>query len=278
MILVNIGCGGTYHQEWQNFDLNPIPPSVTKCNLMKGLPLESEYADVVYHSHLLEHFNKYEGENMMYECFRVLKKGGTIRVVVPDLEKIARNYLCEFNKNNENDSDELSFEYIWSIAELYDQVTRSEPGGEIIKIIKDASKKQKSYIKNRIGSESFDTSGNDFRVIRDMKKRPEYWTNKSLQVLEKVRSKFIEIFLFGLGGNRCVRQYRIGKFRTSGENHLWMYDKLSLKALFKRCGFCDIEKQNAFRSKIPQFSIYELDVKNDEIRKPDSLYMEAVKP
>ena len=55
-------------------------------NLNYGIPLPDESVDFVYSSHLLEHLYKENGACLVQECFRTLRKGGRIRIVVPDLE------------------------------------------------------------------------------------------------------------------------------------------------------------------------------------------------
>jgi hypothetical protein len=56
-----------------------------------------------------------------------------------------------------------------------------------------------------------------------------------------------------------------------------MYDRYSLSLLLKTCGFKNVEIKTAYDSSIPEFAKYCLDVVNGEIRKPDSLYIEALK-
>ena len=51
-----------------------------------GIPLPDESADFLYSSHLLEHLYKEDGAHLIQEGFRTLRKGGRIRIVVPDLE------------------------------------------------------------------------------------------------------------------------------------------------------------------------------------------------
>ncbi|MEI7451743.1 MAG: methyltransferase domain-containing protein [Candidatus Falkowbacteria bacterium] len=55
-------------------------------NLQKGVPLNDNSTDIVYCSHFLEHLNKVDGHHFLEECFRALKPGGLLRVVVPDLD------------------------------------------------------------------------------------------------------------------------------------------------------------------------------------------------
>jgi hypothetical protein len=66
-------------------------------------------------------------------------------------------------------------------------------------------------------------------------------------------------------------------FRSQGEVHHWMYDRYSLKVLLESCGFKDVKRQSAFDSAIPHWNSFELDGKGREVRKPDSLFMEARK-
>jgi SAM-dependent methyltransferase len=63
-----------------------VAPDVIAWNLMRGIPFADGASDTVYHSHLLEHFDRDDALNLLIECRRVLKPGGLIRVVVPDLE------------------------------------------------------------------------------------------------------------------------------------------------------------------------------------------------
>jgi hypothetical protein len=72
---------------------------------------------------------------------------------------------------------------------------------------------------------------------------------------------------------------RIGQFRLSGEVHQWMYDRHSLARLMKAVGFAQIKQQSADQSSCPEWSRYKLDLKSEGIPfKPDSMYMEAIRP
>jgi len=64
-------------------------------DVRKPLPFPADSADVIYSSHLLEHLYFEEARALIQECFRVLTAGGVLRVVVPDLRAIVREYLGE---------------------------------------------------------------------------------------------------------------------------------------------------------------------------------------
>lgn len=86
--------------------------SIMVRNVRKKLPFDDESVDFVYSSHLIEHLRKEEGEKVLRECFRVLKRDGLIRLIIPDLELMARNYLKEIEDiwNNRGKGDYLPSE------------------------------------------------------------------------------------------------------------------------------------------------------------------------
>jgi ubiquinone/menaquinone biosynthesis C-methylase UbiE len=59
------------------------------------LPFPAGSATAVYASHVLEHMYFEEGRRLLRESFRVLSSGGLLRIVVPDLHAIVREYLGE---------------------------------------------------------------------------------------------------------------------------------------------------------------------------------------
>ncbi len=69
------------------------------------IPLKNDVATAVYSSHLLEHLDPATASNLLAECYRVLQPGGVLRVVVPDMYRINKEYVS-----------------------VMDQVTRSEIG------------------------------------------------------------------------------------------------------------------------------------------------------
>lgn len=90
-LLVKIGIlPRSYETDW---------PKLKLIDIRKTLPLAEDSVDFIYCSHVLEHFEKYETVNILKECFRVLKPGGVLRVVLPDL-KIMINKFSDAEKFN----------------------------------------------------------------------------------------------------------------------------------------------------------------------------------
>ena len=117
MTMVNLGCGNKYHKDWINLDFKSNNEDVKEFNLLQKLPFEDNSVDVVYSSHVLEHFTKCEAPKFLEECYRILKPKGIIRVIVPDLEQLMKNYFTFLNgaKNGDIDSQE---KYEWTMIEL----------------------------------------------------------------------------------------------------------------------------------------------------------------
>src|SRR5207302_1827164 len=102
-----------------------------KHDVTSSLPFDDCHFDAVYHAHLLEHLPRERVPSFLGECFRVLKPGGVLRVVVPDLEQIARLYLESLEAAWDGDRD-ASQRYRWAMLEMYDQMVRERPGGAML--------------------------------------------------------------------------------------------------------------------------------------------------
>jgi len=108
---INIGCGLSGAHGWCNIDNSPTiplsrlklgrllfrtpawPKDVRRYDVKKGLPFADQSVSCIYSSHTFEHFSWAESLAIAKECFRVLRLGGVLRIVVPDLQLIAREYL-----------------------------------------------------------------------------------------------------------------------------------------------------------------------------------------
>lgn len=93
-------------------------------NLVKGIPYPDETFDVVYHSHLLEHIDRDQAPAFLRECSRVLRRGGVIRIVVPDLEPLARSYVAALDRDGDPPADP---EYQRALFEMFDQMIPRVP-------------------------------------------------------------------------------------------------------------------------------------------------------
>ena len=121
---VNIGCGRTPTKDWLNYD-NSLAINIAnspikyfflrKMKLLdssqieniewnksnqiffadatKPLPFKNNEVECIYSSHMLEHLSKKSAKDFLKECLRSLSPSGVLRIVVPDLRKLAKSYL-----------------------------------------------------------------------------------------------------------------------------------------------------------------------------------------
>lgn len=64
-----------------------FPAHVRYVDLRSRLPFADESVDAVYASHVWEHLHWDVAEAATRECFRILRPGGRIRLIVPDLRE-----------------------------------------------------------------------------------------------------------------------------------------------------------------------------------------------
>ena len=119
-VMVNLGCGYIGHDDWINVDwgilgfinkypvfkkiifglgLAPAsynrqwPKNLRLINLRKHFPFPDNSIDFIFTAHFVEHLEKHETVRLFRPCYRALEPGGTIRVVVPDLDVVVKQYL-----------------------------------------------------------------------------------------------------------------------------------------------------------------------------------------
>ncbi len=113
-LYMQYGCGFFTAEHWLNFDASPtlrferipilgraytkngrrFPANATFGDIVKGLPLATDSCDGIYCAHILEHLARDDCELALRNTFTYLKPGGIFRLVVPDLEYLAKSYLA----------------------------------------------------------------------------------------------------------------------------------------------------------------------------------------
>jgi predicted SAM-dependent methyltransferase len=88
---MQIGCGSNYLEGWLNTDLN-YNDKVAFLDAGANFPIESDTFDFIYSEHLFEHLKVEEQLNMLEESFRILKKGGLMRIATPSLDFLFNLY------------------------------------------------------------------------------------------------------------------------------------------------------------------------------------------
>lgn len=280
---LNLGCGARFNTEWDNVNFNMTGPNVIAWDLKKGIPFPKNSFNVVYHSHLLEHFTKTSAREFLMECRRVLRPEGIIRVVVPDLESIARTYLKTLASAASGSSPDAA-NYEWILLEMYDQTVRNSSGGAMEEYLRQDIVENEEFVISRCGAEARHIR-NEYLLKRMNNSAKTLQTPFSIldfrtfsAKLKRIPQRIREYLVKALLAND-YEALNIGRFRRSGEIHQWMYDRFSLRELLTECGFTEIRQRAASDSYVPDWASFNLDTEPDgSAYKPDSLYMEAIKP
>jgi SAM-dependent methyltransferase len=257
--LLNLGCGGRRHPAWTNVDLVPAGPDVIAADLRRPLPFAAGSFRAVYAAHVLEHLEPVEARRLAAEIHRLLEPGGIVRIVVPDLEGIARAYLASLERAAVAAEPEHRWEHRWMTVELLDQLVRTTPGGLMRRWWSCDPVPARRLIEERLGHEAAAGIAAAAAARRTDDQPP----------LDPGA-----IFTGPPASARAALRYA-----SRGERHRWMYDRVSLADLLGEARFADVATSDATGSRIPGFAVACLDADDrGRPRKPDSLYVEGVRP
>jgi predicted SAM-dependent methyltransferase len=91
-VQLNLGCWHRYIPGFVHVDLCDMPHIDYKTSIDK-LPMFADGSvDLIYSSHSLEYFDRSQAEKTLAEWRRVLRPGGTLRLAVPDFDKLLEIY------------------------------------------------------------------------------------------------------------------------------------------------------------------------------------------
>ena len=97
MLKLNLGCWHRHIPGWVHIDLCDMPHIDYKSSIDDLSMFGNETVDLIYSSHSLEYFDREQVGNVLREWARVLKKGGILRVAVPDFDAL----LSVYKKTND---------------------------------------------------------------------------------------------------------------------------------------------------------------------------------
>lgn len=267
MKMLNMACGTRYHKDWINIDFHANSKLVRKINILDVLPFEEDSFDVIYSSHFFEHISIIQAKSVLQEVHRILQPNGVLRIVVPDLENICKEYLK--NLEEVSNDDKKDNKYDWIVIELLDQLVRMNRGGSMGKMFSSVSqskdKELASYILHRTGDDLL----NNNSPIQSRNITFSKIMNKSIYLYLKIIRFLVPKYLRDL----------VFINTSIGERHQWMYDRYSMTKLLNSLNFKNISVKSYNDSNIKNFNSYILDIKRDgsPYKGVSSLYIEATK-
>jgi len=125
---LNLGSGPNGLDDWLNYDYGLLPllskitslrhllinlkllpstynldwPEIKLVNIGQRFPLANRSIKYIYCSHVIEHFHRWQALKILKESHRVLRRNGVIRIVIPDIQKMCKNYLKDLSSKNKN--------------------------------------------------------------------------------------------------------------------------------------------------------------------------------
>ena len=140
---INFGSGAFFHKRWKNYDYPGQSKYYQNLQGIEGKDFYSidlndinlkiseidESVELIYCSHTLEHLDNKSSLRFLSECFRILKKGGVLRVALPNTkndfylcwclisqdgidENLKKNYIRDATNHILTDCKDMSFEKI----------------------------------------------------------------------------------------------------------------------------------------------------------------------
>ena len=92
---INLGSGHWKFEGWVNVDLDQESLPDVCANLAAPLPFKNGCADLMHTEDFVDQLELDQARQFLGECHRVLKPGGVLRTLTPDMEKLAWLYLNE---------------------------------------------------------------------------------------------------------------------------------------------------------------------------------------
>jgi len=89
---LHLGCGKRFIPGFVHVDISPDSHVDHVCDIRQLTFAADNSVELIYASHILEHFGRYEYLAVLKEWHRVLKPGGLLRLSVPDFAVCAALY------------------------------------------------------------------------------------------------------------------------------------------------------------------------------------------
>ncbi len=113
---LHLGAGPNVMAGWLNADIAPHSKDVLAIDLSKPLPFQDETFDYIASEHFIEHMNLPDGVKFLGECFRVLKRGGKIRLSTPDITRLLALYTSEPSELQKKYADWITKTFLYGVS------------------------------------------------------------------------------------------------------------------------------------------------------------------
>ncbi|MGH2613354.1 MAG: class I SAM-dependent methyltransferase [Rhabdochlamydiaceae bacterium] len=92
---LHLGCGDYWFEGYINIDINVYGGTDMLWDIRKGLPFQNEVVEIIEAYEVVEHFNKYEIDEILKDWYRVLIPGGIVKIGLPDMDGLIALYATD---------------------------------------------------------------------------------------------------------------------------------------------------------------------------------------
>lgn len=265
---LNIACGATYirSDDWENLDYVSSDRFVRASNIVENLGASQRTYEAIYCSHFFEHIPTKEVHRFLLRCRSLMRDGSILRIVVPDAEFLAREYLKHKDAGNHSHSQ-------FAFVNLLDQCVRQENGGQLAryfdKIASGEMRGLSQYAEYLNGRSDFDRTPHPSSI------RARLCSHLLHPPRLRKKIEFLYIKLVCAFLPKAFRLQNVS-FCSIGEKHHWMYDFESLRSVLADAGFSHVERHNFDTSGCGDHFFAQLDERDGAPRKGHhQLFVEA---
>ena len=90
---LHLGCGNKRIEGFINIDCRYLPTVDVVENIRFLRTFKNNSVELIYASHVLEHFSRWEYKQCLRRWFEILQPGGIARIAIPDFEMICEHYM-----------------------------------------------------------------------------------------------------------------------------------------------------------------------------------------
>jgi len=190
---INFGSGAFYHKRWKNYDYPGQSTyyknlqgrdgksfhSINLCAHDLAVHEDSESVALIYCSHTLEHLDRASSVRFLNECFRILKKGGVMRLALPNTKSGFSKIKCVNSQQSVSENIKKNYfrdaaTQIIGAASKLDDKTLFEL---LIESDFDSESFYGIFVQRYQGSDDFDENNSEKHI--------NYWDVANLLVLTK---------------------------------------------------------------------------------------------
>lgn len=96
--LINLGCGDIIAKDFINIDFFNMRGLDYMADLRYPLKIDDDTVDGIICEHTMEHLTYADDDKLLAECYRIMKKDGVIRIILPDVSLFCEHYVANDRK------------------------------------------------------------------------------------------------------------------------------------------------------------------------------------